>query len=124
MNTKDLLIGLVENTRPKCTIAVNPEVYYLDADGDIDHYGCELTLRWYNRDYEVSITAPYCAISPAYVGGYDIETFTIHGMSDDWEYQFSIDTLSADDAEAIKTLMEEKMCWYAFHRDGYTIEHI
>lgn len=44
MHTKDRLIDLIENTRPKCTIAVNPEVYYLDADGDIDHYGCEL---WY-----------------------------------------------------------------------------
>ena len=60
METVDLLIDLIENTRPKCTIAVNPEVYYLNAD----------------------------------------------------------------DAETLTALMEEKMCWYAFHRDGYTIEHI
>lgn len=124
METIDLLIDLVQNTRPKCTIAVNPEVYYLNADGAIESYGCELTLCWYNRDYELIVTAPYCTISPAYVDGYDIETFTVNGTSDDWEYQFSIDTLSADDAETLTALMEEKMCWYAFHRDGYTIEHI
>ena len=124
MNTKDRLIDLVQNTLPKCTIAVNPEVYYLDADGDIDHYGCELTLCWYNQEYELIVTAPYCAISPTYESEYDIDTFTVNGTSDDWEYQFSIDTLSADDAETLTALMEEKMCWYAFHRDGYTIEHI
>lgn len=108
MNTKDRLMDLVKNTEPQCTIAVNPEVYYLDADGDIDHYGCKFTLCWYNRDYEVSITAPYCAISPTYESEYDIDTFTVNGTSADWKYQLGIDNVSADDAEVIKTLMEEK----------------
>ena len=124
METVDLLIDLVQNTKPKCTIAVNPEVYYLDADGDIDHYGCKLTLRWHNQDYEVSVTAPYCAISPTYESEYDIDTFTINGTSSDWKYQLGIDNVSADDEEAIKALMEAKMCWYAFHRGDYTIERI
>ena len=124
MNTKDRLIDLVENTRPKCVVCVDRDVYFYDIDGDIDSYGCKLTLCWYNRDYEVSVTAPYCRISPAYRGGYYMETFTINGTPDNWKYQLSTDNVSADDAESITALMEEKMCWYAFHRESYTIEHI
>lgn len=124
MNTKDRLIDLVENTKPNCTVRINRDVYYYDIDGDIDSYGCELTLSWHNQDYELSVTAPYCRISPAYGGGYYMETFTINGTPDDWEYQLGTDTVSADDEEAIKALMEAKMCWYAFHQGDYTIEHI
>lgn len=124
MNTKDRLIDLVENTEPNCILRIDKDVYYCDIDGDIADYGCELTLRWRNQDCEVSVTAPYCTICPAYKGGYDIETLTVNGTSDDWEYQLSIDTLSADDAETLTALMEERMCWYAFHRGDYTIEHI
>lgn len=118
------IIDLVQTTEPKRTVAVDTNAYRLDVDGEIDVYICELTLCWYNRDYEVSVTAPYCTICPAYKGGYDIDTFTVNGTSDDWEYQFSIDTLSADDAETLTALMAERMCWYAFHRGDYTIEHI
>ena len=124
MNTKDRLIDSVENTEPKRIVAVDTNAYRLDADGDIDVYICELTLRWYDQEYELSVTAPYCTLCPAYKGGYDIETLTVKGTSDDWEYQLSMDNVSADDEEAIKALMEEKMCWYAFHRGDYTIEHI
>lgn len=124
METIDLLIDLVENTKPKCIVRIKRDMYYCDMAGDIDAYGCELTLRWHNQDYELSVTAPYCLISPAYKGGYDIETFIVDSTSDDWKYQFSIDTLSADDAETLTALMEAKMCWYAFHRGDYTIERI
>lgn len=124
METIDLLIDLVENTEPNCIVRVKRDAYYYDIDGDIDTYGCELTLRWHNQDYELSVTAPYCLISPAYKGGYDIETFIVDSTSDDWKYQLGIDNVSADDEEAIKALMEAKMCWYAFHRESYTIEHI
>ena len=124
MNTKDRLMDLVKNTEPKRTIAVDTNAYRLDADGNIDVYICELTLSWYDQEYEVSVTAPYCTICPAYKSGYDIETLTVNGTSDGWEYQLSIDNVSADDEEAIKTLMEERMCWYAFHRGDYTIKRI
>lgn len=124
MNTKDRLIDLVENTEPNCILRIDKDVYYCNIDGDIADYGCELTLRWRNQDCEVSATVTYCTINPAYKGIYDIDTFTVKGTPDDWEYQLGTDTVSADDEEAIKALMEEKMCWYAFHRDGYTIEHI
>lgn len=124
MNTTGRLIDLVENTEPNCILRIDKDVYYCDIDGDIADYGCKLMLCWYNQDYEVSVTAPYCRISPAYRGGYYMETFTINGTPDDWEYQLSTDNVSADDAESITALMEEKMCWYAFHRESYTIEHI
>lgn len=124
MNTKDRLIDLIENTEPNCTVHVKRDVYYYDMAGDIDAYGCELTLRWHNQDYELSVTAPYCTISPAYKSVYDIDSIIINCTSDDWKYKLGTDTLPADDEEAIKALMDAKICWYAFHRDGYTIEHI
>lgn len=124
MNTKDRLIDLVENTRPKCVVCVDRDVYYIDIDGSIESYGCELTLRWCNQACEVSVTVPYCTISPEYKSGYDVETFTVKSTPDDWKYQLGTDTVPADDGEAIKALMEAKTCWYAFHRESYTIEHI
>lgn len=62
MKTIEKLIDLVENTKPKCTLGIDTEVYFKDEDGVIESYGCELTLCWYNQDYELMVTAPYCTI--------------------------------------------------------------
>ena len=62
MKTIEKLIDLVEKTKPKCTLGIDTEVYFKDEDGVIESYGCELTLCWYNQDYELMVTAPYCTI--------------------------------------------------------------
>ena len=59
MKTIEKLIDLVEKTKPKCTLGIDTEVYFKDEDGVIESYGCELTLCWYNQDYELMVTAPF-----------------------------------------------------------------
>jgi hypothetical protein len=121
METFNLLMDMVETTRPKCIIGIDTEVYFKDEDGVIESYGCELTLCWSNQDGEVSITAPYCTISPPYDNHYDIETLMIAGTSADWDSYIGVAGLSIDEEIALQDLMESKLADYDLNADNVTI---
>jgi hypothetical protein len=124
MKTIEKLIDLVENTKPKCTLGIDTEVYFKDEDGVIESYGCELTLCWFNQDYEVSITAPYCTISPPYKRTYDLETFEFGSTPLDCACYTNGQHLSPDEEELIETVMRDRLYRYVPTQDGCVIEHI
>lgn len=123
MKTIEKLIDLVEKTKPKCTLGIDTEVYFKDEDGVIESYGCELTLCWYNQDYELMVTAPYCAICPPYKNSYDIETFEFGGSVFDCQYYTNINTLTPAEEELLQEVMKTKLYCYDLEQNGYTIEH-
>lgn len=125
METIDLLIDLVKNTKPKCTIAVNTASEYEDETGVPVENGCEVSLSWYDMDYQLTVTAPLCRIGiPEDGKGYNIDTLYWGGTSSDWDYYISVAGLSEDEEIALQDLMEDKMAWYDPKQNDYTIEHI
>ena len=123
MDTIEKLIDLIEKTKPKCTLGIDTEVYFKDEDGVIESYGCELTLCWYNQDYELMVTAPYCTICPPYKNYYDIETFEFGGSVLDCQYYININTLTPAEEELLQEVMKTKLYCYDLEQNGYTIEH-
>lgn len=126
METIDLLIDLVQNTKPKCTIAVNTASEYEDETGVPVENGCEVSLSWYDMDYQLTVTAPLCRIGiPEDGKGYNIDTLYWGGTSSDWDYYINVAGLSEDEEIALQDLMEDKMAWYDPKRSGYelNIEH-
>lgn len=125
METINLLIDLVENTEPKCTIGINTASEYEDETGAPVEYGCEVSLTWYDMDYQLTVTAPYCTINiPKDDKGYDIDTLCFGGTPADWDYWFNVAGLSTDEEIALQDLMETKLLGYDFKQQGYAIEHI
>ena len=126
METIDLLIDLVQNTKPKCTIAVNTASGYEDETGVPVENGCEVSLTWYDGDYQLTVTAPLCRIGiPEDGKGYNIDTLYWGGTSSDWDYYINVAGLSEDEEIALQDLMDDKMAWYDPKRSGYelNIEH-
>ena len=126
METVDLLIDLVQNTKPKCTIAVNTASEYEDETGVPVENGCEVSLSWYDMDYQLTVTAPLCRIGiPEDGKGYNIDTLYWGGTSSDWDYYINVAGLSEDEEIALQDLMDDKMAWYDPKRSGYelNIEH-
>ena len=124
METIDLLIDLVENTEPQCTISVNTASEYEDETGVPVENGCEVSLTWYDGDYQLTVTAPICTINiPKDGKGYDIDTLCFGGTSIDWDYWFNVAGLSTDEEIALQALMEVKLLGYDFKQHGYVIEH-
>lgn len=126
METIDLLIDLVQNTKPKCTIAVNTASEYEDETGVPVENGCEVSLSWYDMYYQLTVTAPLCRIGiPEDGKGYNIDTLYWGGTSSDWDYYINVAGLSEDEEIALQDLMEDKMAWYDPKRSGYelNIEH-
>ena len=124
METIALLIDLVQNTKPKCTIAVNTASGYEDETGVPVEHGCEVSLTWYDGDYQLTVTAPICTINiPKDGKGYDIDTLCFGGTPADWDYWFNVAGLSTDEEIALQDLMESKLLGYDFKQHGYVIEH-
>lgn len=126
MEIIDLLIDLVQNTKPKCTIAVNTASEYEDETGVPVENGCEVSLSWYDMDYQLTVTAPLCRIGiPEDGKGYNIDTLYWGGTSSDWDYYINVAGLSEDEEIALQDLMDDKMAWYDPKRSGYelNIEH-
>lgn len=126
METIDLLINLVQNTKPKCTIAVNTASEYEDETGAPVEHGCEVSLTWYDMAYQLTVTAPLCRIGiPEDGKGYNIDTLYWGGTSSDWDYYINVAGLSEDEEIALQDLMDDKMAWYDPKRSGYelNIEH-
>lgn len=122
METIEKLIDLVENTKPKCTLGIDPDVYFKDEDGVIESYGCELTLCWYNQEHELMVTAPYCTICPLYKNSYDIETFAFGGSVLDCQYHININTLTPAEEELLQAVMKTKLYCYDLEQNGCTID--
>ena len=126
MQTIDLLIDLIENTRPKCTISVNTASEYEDETGVPVEHGCEVSLTWYDGDYQLTVTAPLCQIGiPEDGKGYNIDTLYWGGTSYDWDYYINVAGLSEAEEIALQDLMDDKLAWYDPKRSGYelNIEH-
>lgn len=117
---------LIQETKPKCTIAVNTALEYEDETGVPVENGCEVSLSWYDMDYQLTVTAPLCRIGiPEDGKGYNIDTLYWDGTSSDWDYYISVAGLSEDEEIALQDLMEDKLAWYDPKRSGYelNIEH-
>lgn len=123
MKTIERLIDLVEKHHPKCTLGIDPELYFKDEAGVIEAYGCELTLCWYDQEYEVSVTAPYCTICPPYKNRYDLETLELGGTPLDCQYYINIDTLTPAEEGLLEEVMKTKLYCYDVATSGCTIEH-
>lgn len=123
MKTIEKLIDLVENTKPECVVTVDTGYTYEDDEGQDVEYACDVTLFWYNQDYQLSVTAPLCRIGiPEDGKGYDISTLYWGGTSADWDYYINVAGLSEDEEIALHDMMEDKMAWYDPLKDGYTID--
>ena len=122
MEIFDRLYDLVENTEPECVVTVNTGYIYEDDEGQEVEYACDVTLCWYDRDYQMTITAPLCRVGiPEEGKGYDIRTLYWGGTSSDWDYYISVADLSIDEEAALQDLMDDKMAWYDPLKGGYTL---
>lgn len=94
----------------------------LALDALMCNRACDVTLCWYDRDYQMTITAPLCRIGiPEEGKGYDIRTLYWGGTSSDWDYYISVADLSIDEEIALQDLMDDKMAWYDPLKGGYTL---
>ena len=99
---------------------------YEDETGVPVEHGCEVSLSWYDKDYQLTVTAPLCQIGiPEDGKGYNIDTLYWGGTSYDWDYYINVAGLSEDEEIALHDMMDDKMAWYDPKRSGYelNIEH-
>lgn len=116
------LIDLVENTEPECFVNINTGYTYENEEGEPVANACEVSLLWYDQDYQLDVTAPLCSIRiPEDGKGYDIKTIDFGGTAVDWDYWFNVAGLTLDEEAALKALMEEKFCNYDIKADDVTI---
>lgn len=124
MEIIERLIDLVGNTEPQCTICVNTASEYEDETGVPVENGCEVSLTWYDEDYQIIVTAPICTINiPKDGKGYDLDTLCFGGTPADWDYWFNVAGLSTDEEIALQDLMESMLLGYDIKQHGYVIEH-